>query len=442
MLTYGIYQQYFNIMKKIILLLSLVTIFLFGGDWEGDNVYIRDGLYFDGVEFNKDTIPYADTAGHVDSASYADTAGYAEQPCYLDVNISKSTNINSVYSLVTLTAYVNQTGVTYSWDGGSGTNKTYNVITGGTYECIVSKSGCVNDTAEIFVHNFNFKNDYNFDLPTYSANDTLLSKNSPPDSVLYSDTSGYASNGGIIDQTYYNTGLGEDAFNASPTGTFNTTSGYQSQYTLTSGTGNSSFGSKTLYTNSTGTFNTAGGLQSLYNATGDFNIGLGSSSGLYNTTENNHLYINSIDRGSFSNDTSKSIIWGIQNTDETLQRLRLNANVNITKNLTVDGDSAIFNGYIKCDSIYTTKAAAWADYAWEPGYKVPFLYKEIQYAKKNKSLKPLHKKTNNINKRIESTIESLERLYIQVFRNFKIIYLILLVLFIWNILLTIKLRKK
>ena len=57
----------------------------------------RDTLWIKAnVIYVNDTILTMSNVSYPDSALYADTAGYAEQPCYLDVNISKSTNINAV----------------------------------------------------------------------------------------------------------------------------------------------------------------------------------------------------------------------------------------------------------------------------------------------------------------------------------------------------------
>lgn len=97
--------------------------------------------------------------------------------CKLNANISKDGNLNAVMSTVTLTAYVNTEGVTYNWDGGSGTDKEYVVTVAGNYELIVSKAGCIDDTAYMFVPMANFDDDYNIvfdaDRGITKVNDTV-----------------------------------------------------------------------------------------------------------------------------------------------------------------------------------------------------------------------------------------------------------------------------
>ena len=48
--------------------------------------------------------------------------------CKLDVEISASSILNAVYPYVTLTANINETGITYNWQGGAGSDKTYIVF--------------------------------------------------------------------------------------------------------------------------------------------------------------------------------------------------------------------------------------------------------------------------------------------------------------------------
>lgn len=97
--------------------------------------------------------------------------------CKLNANISKSNDLNAVNSTATLTAYVNTDGVSYSWNSGDGTDKEYVVLAEGDYDLIVSKAGCIDDTAYVFVSMANFPNDYNVVLPTLITNDTMLTNN-------------------------------------------------------------------------------------------------------------------------------------------------------------------------------------------------------------------------------------------------------------------------
>lgn len=105
-----------------------------------------------------DSLHNHDNKGVLDGISAADTNNWSE--CKLNTNISKSGNLNYATSNVTLTAYVNTEGVSYSWNSGDGTGKTYIVTTAGNYDLIVSKAGCIDDTAYIYVPMTNLENDY------------------------------------------------------------------------------------------------------------------------------------------------------------------------------------------------------------------------------------------------------------------------------------------
>ena len=63
------------------------------------------------------------------------------------------------------------------------------------------------------------------------------------------------------------------------------------------------------------------------NTTGSNNLALGYYAGLYNTTVSNQLFINTLDRGSYANDVSNSLIYGIFNATPANQTLSLNAGI-------------------------------------------------------------------------------------------------------------------
>jgi hypothetical protein len=91
---------------------------------------------------------------------------------------------------------------------------------------------------------------------------------------------------------------------------------------------NTIFGQAVLQQNTTGYQNSAFGQGALYsNTTGNNNLGLGYYAGLYNTTISNQLFINTLDQGSYANDVSNSLIYGIFNASPSSQTLSLNAGI-------------------------------------------------------------------------------------------------------------------
>lgn len=508
-------------MKKIILLISFIPLFLFGQDWEGDNIYVRESLYLKGSTV--DSITPGDTIAttryvdeHIsDSSGYADTAGYALQPCKLHVNISKDGNITSFNTLVTLTAYVNETGITYNWDGGAGSNKTLITPITGNHNVVVSKSGCINDTAEIYiVDQTDFHENYNIELPPYSANDTLLSKNYHPglssvdtssaftatellvatgsttaesedsltwengifnitgiidlddgaDNIIIGDNSGTNitsavdntiigdQSGAALTEGTDNVGLGQGALNLLQTGTYNTAIGWWSLYATVSGNNNTAVGGGSLYSN-TGHNNTALGSQSLYsntsgaqntacgilalddNLTGDNNLGLGYTAGRYGTNLSNRIYINTLNRANLLGDTTLSPIYIYQYSTKAGQKIYL-------------------NGMTYTDSIYTNLAGAWADEGLSKNYNYGNFWEDLQFALKNGYLITFKNKSDNwpLQKYLKALAITQERTIrqmadeliirdneiirlerkinkIQLLRNEKLIYALIIILF-------------
>jgi len=111
-------------------------------------------------------------------------------------------------------------------------------------------------------------------------------------------------------------------------GSSNTSFGLSSLVSNVGGSRNVAIGNEALVSLTSGDENTAVGYRALYSSDGENNhIGIGSFAGAYTTTGGNELYINSIDRGSFINDTTLSIIYGVQSAAGADQRLRLNSRV-------------------------------------------------------------------------------------------------------------------
>lgn len=73
--------------------------------------------------------------------------------------------------------------------------------------------------------------------------------------------------------------------------------------------------------------NTAIGLNAGMQNRGNNNIFIGFRAANYDTTSSNLFVVNSIDRDTLPKDITHSIIYGVQNADNSLQTLNLNANV-------------------------------------------------------------------------------------------------------------------
>lgn len=86
----------------------------------------------------------------------------------------------------------------------------------------------------------------------------------------------------------------------------------------------------------------------------------------------------------------------------------------------ISGDAMIL-GKITCDSIFTTKAGAWADYVFNDRYNLKDLDKYISQIKKEKHLESLKPEEGNdkvsfqeIQLRLEGTVEELEKSYLYI----------------------------
>lgn len=73
---------------------------------------------------------------------------------------------------------------------------------------------------------------------------------------------------------------------------------------------------------------------------------------------------------------------------------------------------------ITCDSLYTTKSSVWADFVFKKDYRLPDFSDQVSYYKKHHSLPaltmPEKETTVNVTKRLESTIEELEKAYLYI----------------------------
>lgn len=109
------------------------------------------------------------------------------------------------------------------------------------------------------------------------------------------------------------------------------------------GVGNVGIGNGALYNNFSGSFNTAIGLSTLTaTVTNSRNIALGYQAGLYTTDASpaGLFIVNSFDRTNEAGDSTKSILWGVQNATVSSQRLKVNGKFEIVDG--TQGASKVF----------------------------------------------------------------------------------------------------
>jgi hypothetical protein len=187
-----------------------------------------------------------------------------------------------------------------------------------------------------------------------------------------------------------NIAIGGDAVGSNTTGNDNVGLGWGSLYFNVSGTGNMGIGSQSL-NKVTGSNNVAIGYQAGFNTTGSGNLFLGAQAG-YAETGSQKLYIAN------SNTTSPLIKGEFDNKN---LKINLGATKSITAGFLAIGNfDAAFamptaNSYrlIVQDGIITEKIKVavkgtgdWADYVFEPSYKLMSLEKVESFIKENKHL--------------------------------------------------------
>lgn len=191
----------------------------------------------------------------------------------------------------------------------------------------------------------------------------------------------------------------ENVFIGSATGFANTTASF--------GVG---IGYQALNDNTTAAHNIAIGTQSLTKATtGGSNIAIGREAGEGITTGTKNIFIG-YECGEGWGNTSN--ILAIDNNDD--------ANPFIYGDMAAD--TLRINGSLACDSIYTTKAAAWADFVFNKGYDLPTLDEQGEFIHKKKhlpSLQPDNPKQKrvtdgDIQRRLEGLVEEVEKAYLYI----------------------------
>lgn len=236
---------------------------------------------------------------------------------------------------------------------------------------------------------------------------------------------GYSSGVGTVSSTgTFNSALGYQALLNNNTGSFNTAIGARSLL-ATTGNGNVGLGTQTLENNTTGTFNMAIGLnalrlnstgsynvaigrQALYNSKGTGNVAIGNNAGFTLASGNNNLFLGY--EAGFNEIGSNKLYISNSNTANPLikgefDNKNLKINLGATKSQTV-GFLAIGNfettfpmptgnsyRLIVQDGIITEKVKVavkgtgdWADYVFEPSYKLMPLDKVESFIKENKHL--------------------------------------------------------
>lgn len=195
----------------------------------------------------------------------------------------------------------------------------------------------------------------------------------------------------------YNMGIGRAALYSNTTGSNNAGIGAGALFTNQTGSDNLAIGASAMYLNQSGNSNVAIGASSLFQVTGSNNIGIGRSTGS-NKNGSGNIYIG-YTAGSAATLTSESNKLYIANTNTTTPTIYgdLSANFISIGNIPVAKRDAIAGsttyGLLVEKGILTEKlkvatlaSADWADYVFEPGYKLMPLENVEKFVKENKHL--------------------------------------------------------
>lgn len=169
-----------------------------------------------------------------------------------------------------------------------------------------------------------------------------------------------------------NTALGEASLTNTTTGNDNTAIGWLSGELNTTGQGNSYLGRDAGFQGngdyntmsgafagrtSSGSYNSFYGLYAGYNNIGNSSVHIGAYSGFYETNAN-RLYIDNGQRSNLSDGRIKSLIYGVFDTEPTIQEFRVNAghvNMNYLQNF-ANNVAALAGGLVTGDLYYTVSA--------------------------------------------------------------------------------------
>jgi len=150
----------------------------------------------------------------------------------------------------------------------------------------------------------------------------------------------------------YNTSIGSFSSSSIVNGGGNVSVGSDSLLKLVSGNENVAIGNNALYNNITGSSNVAVGRYSLYTTSGSSNVSIGYKSGYY-STGSSELFIHNQDNGTYNNDKTNSIIYGVMASAPASQSLYLNATVYVNNKYSLPTTSGA-SGYILTSNGSTT----------------------------------------------------------------------------------------
>jgi len=181
------------------------------------------------------------------------------------------------------------------------------------------KIGTKGDTT--IINNFDLKKYHNGSLTALIDTGCTLFLSNPNNNYSIGNNNGDLN---ILGGTY-NIGIGRNSLtNLGTGGNYNNGFGNYTLSSLSTGTNNTGIGYFNLFSLQTGSYNTGIGSNCLYSIRGSNNIGLGYNAGYHLQNYSNRLIISSISQSNLADDTSKSIIYGYQNSTIANQRLYLN----------------------------------------------------------------------------------------------------------------------
>ncbi|WP_188767001.1 hypothetical protein [Emticicia aquatilis] len=194
----------------------------------------------------------------------------------------------------------------------------------------------------------------------------------------------------------WNSAIGYQTLQNNTSGAYNVGIGGRALFSNTTGISNMAIGVNALYTNTTGNENTAIGVNALNGTIGNSNIGIGNEAGM-NKNGTGNIYIGAF-AGRTSSLTAESNTLYIANSNTTTPLVYGDF---ATKYLAVgevaaaDRAAATSGGYrlLVKGGMITEKikvavagSADWADYVFEPSYKLMSLDKVESFVKENKHL--------------------------------------------------------